>query len=291
MLAVVVQHVLYNNNIFGMDAFRWHIPGFLVISGYFGVRFNAGKFIRLVLIAYLCYWLTIPLQGGNYTLLSLALPHGGWFLPFYCVLMVISPVFNAALESPKNWKSIAVSVALLVLIGWIPTFSSNPHLGMIRVQGMQGNGLMMMLVLYVVGFMLHALSIENRFTWWFWVLMFVVGIGCCYGMGLVCPSACHYASPISILTAACGFCMFMTMPRIGGIFAKAINFIAPSMFSIYLIHECCVKKYQYLPAGSGVMDAILRAVILFVACIGVDMVRRYIMFVGDKIIDRYWSKR
>ena len=46
MFAVVCGHVLVNNGMIPtMNAFLWHIPGFLLITGYFGIGFTGGKLV------------------------------------------------------------------------------------------------------------------------------------------------------------------------------------------------------------------------------------------------------
>ena len=214
--------------------------------------------------------------SGGGDVLTLLLPHGGWFLPFYCVLLIVSPILNAALENDKNRKMILFSAMLLMIAGWVPTFTTDPHIGMMRVPGMQGNGLMMMVALYIFGFFVNQYRVAQKAAYVVWAVAFLIGITACYCMGRLCPTACHYASPVSAVTAIAGFCLFMTLPRIRGRSAKIVNFIAPSMFSVYLIHECCIKQYQYLPHQSDVSDAFVRAVVLFVVSIAIDLMRRAI---------------
>ena len=250
MFAVVLGHVLVNNGVCSMDGFRWHIPGFLLISGYFGIKLRLLKIIKLILVAYLCYWLTIPLRGGE-TLTSLALPHGGWFLPFYCVLVLLSPILNAALENEKHHKIIMASVVGMVVIAWVPTIIGDSHAGMLLVPGMQGNGLLLMIAIYVVGAILRVYHVATMLSAGMWFVGFVVGTLACVGLGTVVPSACHYLSPVSIVTAICGFMAFVRMPELPCSVSRAVNFISPSMFGVYLLHECCLKRLQYLSVGGG----------------------------------------
>ena len=152
MAAVVLGHIVSVDNVADWAWFTWHIPGFLLISGYFGIRFSWGKVAKLLVTVYVLYWLTTPLRGFNETTMSLLMPHGGWFLPFYLVLMLISPLLEAALEQPdRHLKTIIVSTAIVLVVAWIPCFSSSPHVGMMRVAGMQGNGLLLMIATYVLG--------------------------------------------------------------------------------------------------------------------------------------------
>lgn len=278
MFAVVLGHVLVNNHVCTMNGYLWHIPGFLLISGYFGIRFSFYKVAKLLGIAYALYWMTIPFRPWS-GFAPLFVPHGGWFLPFYCILMLLSPLLNAALESVKSQKSILVVVVSLVFIGWIPTMSGNPHVKMIAVPGMQGNGLLLMVSTYVFGAMLRKYELCRRFHFTVWLILFVIGICSCIGMGMWIPSACHFLSPISIATSAFGMMFFLSLPALPVMVGKTVNFIAPSMFGVYLLHEICIRGWQYFAKnnGGGAIDAIIRCSILFLVCVGIDLVRRMLV--------------
>jgi len=65
MAAVVLSHVAFNNRVTGFGWYYWHIPGFLLITGFFGIRFSWQKVMRLLGICYGCYWLTIPFRSAG----------------------------------------------------------------------------------------------------------------------------------------------------------------------------------------------------------------------------------
>ena len=277
MFAVVCGHVLVNNGIIPtMNAFLWHIPGFLLITGYFGIGFTFAKVLKLIGITYGCYWLTIPFRLGEETVLSLLLPHGGWFLPFYLVLMAVSIVFEAALNDSRNTRKIAIVIIALLLLGWIPTLSANRHLAMLRIPGFQGSGLLLMAGTYFIGrAMKRGLAFE-RLPCLVWIVLFISGI-------MVMDShlggkhvSNGYASPFAIMVAVCGFSAFLRLPQLSDEIGKAVNFISPSMFGVYILHECCLKKYQYAAAefdGGGVIISVA----LFFACVAIDLLRRLIV--------------
>lgn len=256
----------------------WHIPGFLLITGYFGIRFSFAKVLKLLGIVYGCYWLTVPFRWGQETVLSLLLPHGGWFLPFYLVLMVASVVLEASLKDPRNMRRIAIALVVLLFVGWIPTLAKNSHLSMLKVSGLQGSGLLLMICTYFFGRLLKERFVSDVVPFFVWVGSFIVGIvvlNSPLGGKLVSNG---YASPFAIAVAVCGFAAFLRMPRLPARIGKVVNFISPSMFGVYILHECCLKKYQYVAAefdGGGVIIAIA----LFVACVAIDLLRRFIVYV------------
>lgn len=277
MFAVVLGHILTNNKICSMNGYLWHIPGFLLISGYFRINFSFSKLVKLLGIAYACYWMTIPFRSWT-GCLSLFVPHGGWFLPFYCVLMLLSLLLNAALESVKSCRMILVAVGILVFVAWVPTLLSDVHVQMLAIPGMQGNGLLLMISTYVFGAMLRRYEVDKWLNAMVWLGLFVVGICACIGMGMLIPSACHFLSPISIITAGFGMMFFLAMPMLPVWLGKCVNFIAPSMFSVYLLHEICVRKFQQLSFNCSVGGAVLLAIGLFCGCVVIDLIRRFIVW-------------
>ena len=155
MATVVVSHVAYSNGLSDWAWFAWHVPGFLIISGFFGIRFNWMKVIRLLGVCYGCYWLTIPFRAWPPSLISLLLPHGAWFLPFYLVLMIFSPILDAAMVDRTRHRKIFVACLILLVWGWVSTLTNNAHLGMLQVPGLNGNGLLLMMAIYLFGRLLH----------------------------------------------------------------------------------------------------------------------------------------
>lgn len=272
MYAVVLGHILANNNICYAGGVRWHIPGFLLISGYFGITFSFRKVFKLVALAYSCYWLTMPLRWGQDSVVSLLLPHGGWFLPFYLVLMLMSPLFNAMI---KNGGYALVIVVLLLFVGWVPALSNNPHVSMMKIPGMQGNGMLLMLATYCIGHAVRDYQLAQKGNLAQWGAAFALGVVLMSMPSLSWVMSNDYCSPFVIGVAVLGFVFCLHLPKDIGYFGKVITFIAPSMFSVYLIHECCLKRYQYgIFCGADGEGVVVRSLLIFFGCIGIDMVRR-----------------
>lgn len=284
MGAVVLGHIVYNNSVTSMDGYCWHIPGFLLITGFFGTRFSLRKIASLVGIVYGCYWLTIPYRGVD-SLISLVLPHGGWFLPFYCVLMALSPILNSSLKDKANILPILCSVVFLLFVGWVPTLFDDVHISMVRIPGLQREGMLLMMATYFIGAALREYKIDRRGNPVVWGLAFLCGVASLtvWGKWLLSNS---YASPAAIVTAVCGFMFTISLPQISGRVAKIINFIAPSMFSVYILHETCIRKVQYMPGNHTVINAVLWSFMIFVLCIFIDLMRRFIMYGLRKMIMR-----
>lgn len=284
MLTVVISHVLVANHMQGFNYLQWHVPGFLWITGYYGMRFNWKKVFLLVLSTYMCYWMTIPFRGYAATsdyFVKLMLPHGGWFLPFYIMLMFLSPLFEAAIKDRESHRKIFYLLLFLAIWGWLPSLlEEGPHVSMMRVPGMSDNGVLLAIVVYMTA------RILSKHDDWIIALprimkmmMFGMLIVCC---GLVGRRG-GYGNVICLCAACCGFYAVKGL-RIPAIVGKVAVWLAPSMWGVYVLHECCVKSWQKIPSciGGGVGAVILWAATLFVVCCLIDIIRRGLMAVLAK---------
>ena len=287
MFAVVYGHVVVNNHVGTMNGFVWHIPGFLLITGFFGVRFRWCKVIKLLSICYACYWLTIPLQQNGMDW-GAFIPRGGWFVPFYVVLMMLSPILDAAIAQQESHRQMALMICFLLLFAWLPCFV--PRLMMMRIGGMQGNGLLLMMATYILGrlFAEHrVLQQINGLTAAFMFVLFVAIQIVLYG---IFPSAGGYVSPLSILTAFCGFSC-VAKCKMPWMLERIIVVISPSMFGVYLLHECCVRHWQHSDfAAQSWGHAFIWAFCLFVVCLGIDFLRRFLFYIGSRFITREFMR-
>lgn len=273
MLAIVLFHVLTGNGLTDQALWRWHVPGFLIITGYFGTDFSWWKVMRLLGVVYACYFLTIPLRGCHESWLSLMLPHGGWFVPFYVVLLVCVPFYNAILKEKSRHLYFAGAVVFLLAFAWIPCFSENAHVKSLLGAGLTTGGLLLGMSVYILSRLLREYDIAARFNRFIWLLGFCVGIACMWIVGKDYPRAVSYGTPLTLATAICGFCFFLQLGRLPTQVERIILFIAPSMFSVYLIHECCLLSWQQVQGG-GALTVLARAMFLFVLSLGIDLVRR-----------------
>ena len=271
MFAVVLGHVVVHNQTGTMNGFLWHIPGFLLITGYFGIKFKWAKVFRLLGICYACYWLTIPLRDESVTLLNLLVPHGGWFVPFYIVLMMLSPILNAAISAGEH-RRMAMMVGALLLFAWCPCFW--PRLGMMRVAGLQGNGMLLMVATYILGRLFAEHGVLNRIKPILGGCVFLAGIALQVVVYGYFPEAGSYVAPLSLITAFAGFSVVANI-RLPEMLVRPVVFIAPSMFGVYLLHECCIKSWQYSDfAARSWWHSLVWAAALFSVSILIDLVRR-----------------
>lgn len=199
-------------------------------------------------------------------------------MPFYMCLMLLSPLFNAVFQSSVSRRTILCTVVACLVVGWIPTVGHNVHLGMLRVAGFQGRGIALMIGTYCGGRLVREYNLAAKGSLFVWM--------CCFILCVVVMAMPHcnvltsngYASPFAIGAALCGFVAFLHLPSLPGRIGRAVNFISPSMFGVYILHECCVKKFQYFDWVVSWWSAFSLSVVLFAACVGIDSIRR--MFVA-----------
>ncbi len=98
------------------------VPGFVFISGYFGIKFAVGKLVRLyataifgmcVVMAAVVLFTDQIQNATDYIHQVFEKLNACWFLHAYAVLMLFAPMLNAALEK-KGW---AIPF-LFVAFGW-----------------------------------------------------------------------------------------------------------------------------------------------------------------------------
>lgn len=109
MFLIVAYHAFLNSSYAGSKAvwtvcfttlICWHVDGFLVIGGWYGMRFRWSKVIKFVgrmffygvLSCLYCWIADVPLRN------PVSLFFGAWFGASYLALMFIAPAVNWAIE-------------------------------------------------------------------------------------------------------------------------------------------------------------------------------------------------
>ena len=137
-------HVLVNS-IFNMG-----VTCFILISGYFGIRFDFKKLIRLdLMIIFFTVFGTIAV--GNFGIKSLikscipVISRYYWFISCYFFLCFLTPFLNQIPEklSKENFRKLLA--ILLLLFSVIPTF------GFFEIMQDGGKGLVHMVMIYLLG--------------------------------------------------------------------------------------------------------------------------------------------
>ena len=132
-------HVLVNS-IFNMG-----VTCFILLSGYFGIRFDFKKLIRLdLMIIFFTIFGTIAVGNlGIKALIKSCIPvisRYYWFISCYFFLCFLTPFLN---QIPENFEKLLA--VLLLLFSVIPTF------GFFEIMQDGGKGLVHMVMIYLLG--------------------------------------------------------------------------------------------------------------------------------------------
>ncbi len=218
---------------------------FILISGYFGIKPNAGKFLRLALLIALtlsaeALLAAIPATGGFVNLpyathrIVPFFKDSNWFIPSYIGLMLLSPILNKALgnASPKELSLWTAALTLLCLYSYF--FSITPV-------DTTGYNLIQFIYLYILGRFLRRNCPDVKAP--LAATMYVCGSLLAYAVSVfVKPgfTAFAYNSP-QILLSSCG--LFLLFKNIS-LRSKAINAAASTMFCVFLFHYSIIYNVK-----------------------------------------------
>lgn len=281
---------------------------FVMISGYFSILLSWQSFFRLWLCVlfyqvlliggYELYTIHAGIEGVSWRVVFLPLvlfsKGGYWYLTYYFVLMLFSPLLNKALRR-MNLYVLRQCVAVLVVFTCYSGFvlgNSNPD----------GYNAIQFFFLYVMG---HYAGREpyiaemkrSRF-----IQLFLIG-SLLYGLFTALLAARGYIgseyprklfaynNPVVLLTSFALFCWFSRLD----IRHRIVNWIAASMLGVYLIQESSLGKVVYekmatLFASEGFSAEFIGLLCanfagLFVVTILIDQLRKLICTpLTDKLV-------
>jgi len=192
--------------------------------------------------------------------------------------MLLSPVLECVVAKKELHRYvIAVMVGLLVW-GWLPVVVADGggHLNMLRINGMQGSGILLMMAIYLIARLTGQRPVYSRRIRIFFLGAFFALMGLLAYVGTVGG----YANPLVLLTTMCGFNAIRGV-KLHQAIANVCIFLAPSMWSVYVLHECCLKKWQTQSFVTSPCRAFVWSLAMTMGCVGIDLARR-LLFVQLK---------
>lgn len=127
---------------------------FILISGYFGVKWQGKKLIQLDLLLIFYSWIGLALellwgtQMGGEEMLTYILPVIGkrfWYFTCYFVLVFLSPFINEMIGMMGRLRLKQLIVMMLVLFSGVTTFL------FFDINGDGGKGIVHMIMMYLIG--------------------------------------------------------------------------------------------------------------------------------------------
>ena len=221
---------------------------FMLISGYYGIRFSVNKALTLVLQAFIlfafCFIVNNCLLGGvKWTsLLQHLFPIANknwWFLTEYFCIMLLSPLINKGIERIDR-KTFTVILLYLLFIN---------SFGLYMVRASLGSNLLSMLIVYLLGRYMSLYKIEFGrckaafFGVFATALLALLVCGSYYaGYGKVSWLLFSYNNPLILLQAVCLFCWVKSLKERH---YRPFQFLGKHAFSVYLITEAIGMGFLY----------------------------------------------
>ena len=188
-----------------------------------------------------------------------------WFYTYFFILMFFMPFLNRMVRSLKKNTCIGLFGTVLVVFSVIPFIYR--QVGPLWTEDIfyvqRGYSLIWFLAVYVLGALLRRMhdlkteeggteegglperaeSVRFRLSGRTGILFYFIGTAATYLLCRLCRSAgvyeyaaVSYASPLIVMSAIALFLFFRTV-RVRGAWEKAVLFLAPGTFGVYLIHS------------------------------------------------------
>lgn len=252
-----ILHVLNNPDLYEINptwaqliifpARCFAITCFVIISGYFGIKFSVQRFfnfsMQLLFYSILTFGIFLFLPEGKNHLQHFSITHlkfiypandtGWWFVSSYVLLMLVAPFLNAGIEKLTQ-KNLGIIIAIglgVFLSGYHYYTNSLPENHMVFVY------------LYLLGryIRLYPIKIIEKYSALIWVLAVAVMVGqtiYLYVQGELTIAKYlrigNLTNPFNILSSVAFFYIFKRLD-IGCI--QLINWLATGVFAAYLMTE------------------------------------------------------
>lgn len=257
---------------------------FILISGYFGIRWKIRSFSNLIF--QILFWLAVGVTfakiigiqyDGSIFSACLSMINGRWFIPAYISLYVVAPLLNAFIE-----KSSTKQLLKYIVIFYI--FSTIYGYFMFSAEFNEGMSLISLIGIYLTGAYLHREDkLFAKLNSWSWLglyftcaLLLIVTSIVLFKLN-ISSLIFGYLNPLIILQSVFLF-MFFERLKIGK--HRWINFIAASAFAVYLFHfhPMVYGKYQetcrlLIDETTAWLTVPLFFIAIFAFCVIVDHIR------------------
>lgn len=278
---------------------------FLLISGYFGLRFklksicNIGVLvISVLLLEFLSEQLLVPhflnREPEPITFISVLNPilfisSSDYFVVDYIFLMVLSPILNTFINA--NGKKILPLVLILLGIElWFDCVRPNQYFG---ING--GYSIIHFIIMYMVARCLYLYKSElEKIKQVQWIVLYLVCAALVTIMYVLkADCALYYSNPLVVIESVAFFMLFVNK----SFYNRAINWIASGTFSVYILHRYNPVHYIMMSVDTTLFSnqpfylyvlysiPFLVAIFMFAVCFDklVGFVRKPVMAYCDKL--------
>ena len=287
----------------------WHVDGFVAISGWYGIRFKPSKFLRLLCLIVFYSLVNYFVAKIWYGEISFVVD-GGWFGGSYLMLMLLAPILNRAVTGGCGTGIILMLFG--VTLQWSPY--TRDFTG-VNGYGAGAYSLFMMMCIYLVARWAREAKIHcglKRLACM--AIIFIAGMVFCGGSFVAHKLMAHsfvsfldwqhfsYYNAPYVLLFAVAVVVSVGTGRIKFPFwiGRVCAWLGPSMFAVYLMHDVSVYGYDfYLPLQKvlykfyhfpSFVVLFLSTVFTFVCCVGIDLIRRLLLYPFRRLMDCVYKK-
>lgn len=305
MLMIVAGHIIQNHvtvfscangetilKLFFMSFFSVAVNSFILISGYFGIKFSLERLLKLLFqsffysvllmsVSYVLGWHDFNLRKDLFAFFPI-LTKQYWFVTCYVVLYVISPWLNLFVNSlNKTQYQQFLLIALLLFYLW-PTISFLFNAP--QFIGDSGYGIVNFICLYLLGRYLRLFFVDSYSSFFYFnmysllaVLLFLCQYGASWFLGFEFTSWFSY-NTIFILGAS--ICLFLAFKNLK-FNSRIVNFWAKPCLAVYLIHMnhytwggfCKVIGLSQLHGWQYLGAVLCLPIIIYLFCALIEMLR------------------
>lgn len=283
---------------------------FVLISGYFGVKFNVRSIFKLYLkcffVGLVSYLLYVTLTPSNLELKPLmgrllAFTHNHWwYIISYICLIFISPLLNSAVNSLSK-KKLVLSIFLygfiVIYIGWYKNLESTNC----------GYSFVSFIFLYLIG---RYIGKYVSFQWirdkrWYWGISYFIGsfilflcVMLYYYANLNIHHVFQYDHPIVILNSCFLLLFFLSFKFTN----NKVNWFASSVLTAYLLQESTYLGHKLIypavsklftpplcPPYSWILLLIVVSIVFLIVSVILDKILNILINMILSLYDKYVS--
>lgn len=272
---------------------------FILISGYFGVRFSVRKLVKmeLMMITYslfetLIIFLFDPnaLEGMRLLeqLLKAFLPFISrkyWFYSCYVCIFIFSGFIETFISAMSREMFKKLLVVMLLVFSVFPTFFY------FEIMPDNGKGLVQMFMIYLIGRYIRLYADDIVFPRW--SLAVFVGLWAINAISHTIYFMNHsFCKDNSITNIAMAIILFVTFKSFS-FSSKVVNFLSKPMFAVFALNSTLVgivfnRVGDKLPFF---YVEILLVVGIFIACVFIGALRELILGKADSCVGEFIEKR
>ena len=227
--------------IYPINIGNFAVSTFILISGYYGIKFKEFRFIQLILLTTLYSIIVYFFNNGfnldfNFIKACLIIPlYNNWFIICYLFLMLSAPYIDILLNNMGKGQLKHLLVIFFIGFSLLPTIFNTPYYT-ILYDG--GKCFTYMLYVYIVGRYIRFYGDKNVSKKFSLVTFFLSAFVLCslnilvgYLFNKKCLIYSMDCSPFILLSSIAIFILFKSII----FYSKSINYIASSVLAVYLL--------------------------------------------------------